>query len=209
MALLPGYGTVLNRAAQRVAAHGGRSRSWSSSTPLVFPQANLGRWPLSFFMQTPTTEIATQYSNLEFDLETASRGERDVHIAGALGELLRAESAIVVNNNAAAVLLTLNALAEGGEVIVSRGELIEIGGSFRIPEIMQKSGAVLREVGTTNRTRIQDYRKDINDQTRCCCGCIRATSASWDSRRDRRSKSWWRSAGRKRFRSMKTSAAAA
>jgi L-seryl-tRNA(Ser) seleniumtransferase len=89
-----------------------------------------------------------------------------VHVSRVLGELLGAESAIVVNNNAAAVLLTLSTLAEGGEVIVSRGELIEIGGSFRIPEIMQKSGAILREVGTTNRTRIGDYRKAVNEKTR-------------------------------------------
>ena len=131
----------------------------------VILHTNLGRAPLSAEMLAHAAEIATQYSNLEFDLATARRGERDVHIARLLSELLGAEDAIVVNNNAAAVLLTLNALAEGGEVIVSRGELIEIGGSFRIPEIMQKSGAVLREVGTTNRTRISDYRNAVNEKT--------------------------------------------
>ncbi|MBI3933978.1 MAG: L-seryl-tRNA(Sec) selenium transferase [Acidobacteria bacterium] len=132
----------------------------------VILHTNLGRAPLSAEMLDHAAEIATQYSNLEFDLATARRGERDVHVSAALTELLGSEAAIVVNNNAAAVLLTLNALAEGGEVIVSRGELIEIGGSFRIPEIMQKSGAVLREVGTTNRTRIGDYRTAVNENTR-------------------------------------------
>jgi L-seryl-tRNA(Ser) seleniumtransferase len=132
----------------------------------VILHTNLGRAPLSTAMLEHAAEIATQYSNLEFDLAAARRGQRDVHISSALRDLLGAESAIVVNNNAAAVLLTLNALAEGGEVIVSRGELIEIGGSFRIPEIMQKSGAVLHEVGTTNRTRISDYRSAVNENTR-------------------------------------------
>jgi L-seryl-tRNA(Ser) seleniumtransferase len=132
----------------------------------VILHTNLGRAPLSAEMLQHAAEIATQYSNLEYDLATASRGERDVHVSRVLRELLGAEAAIVVNNNAAAVLLTLNALAEGGEVIVSRGELIEIGGSFRIPEIMEKSGAILREVGTTNRTRIGDYRNAINEKTR-------------------------------------------
>jgi L-seryl-tRNA(Ser) seleniumtransferase len=132
----------------------------------VILHTNLGRAPLSAEMLQHAAEIATQYSNLEYDLDTAARGERDVHVAPLLRELLGTESAIVVNNNAAAVLLTLNTLAEGGEVIVSRGELVEIGGSFRIPEIMQKSGAVLREVGTTNRTHIGDYRAAVNERTR-------------------------------------------
>jgi L-seryl-tRNA(Ser) seleniumtransferase len=110
-------------------------------------------------------EVACQYSNLEYDIDAARRGERDVHISRQLEELLGAP-AIAVNNNAAAVLLTLNTLAEGGEVIVSRGELIEIGGSFRIPDIMQRSGAVLCEVGTTNRTRIGDYASAVNERTK-------------------------------------------
>src|SRR5208337_3361129 len=115
------------------------------------------------------------YSNLEFDLAEGVRGKRDVHVDRLLRRLLSEEveaksgqavSTIVVNNNAAAVLLALNTLADGFEVIVSRGELIEIGGSFRIPDVCAKSGAVLREVGTTNRTRASDYAAAVNERTR-------------------------------------------
>ena len=132
----------------------------------VILHTNLGRAPLSREALGHALDAATRYSNLEYDLSAGHRGERDVHVSLRLQELLGAPGAIVVNNNAAAVLITLNTLAEGGEVIVSRGELVEIGGSFRIPDIMRKSGAVLREVGTTNRTRIGDYRNALNENTK-------------------------------------------
>src|ERR1700732_1087362 len=132
----------------------------------VILHTNLGRAPLSGAVVEEIRRSATSYSNLEYDLEAGARGKRDVHVAQLLERLTGAEAAIVVNNCAAAVLLVLAALAKGGEVIVSRGELIEIGDGFRIPEIMAQSGAVLREVGTTNRTRIVDYEDAINENTR-------------------------------------------
>jgi L-seryl-tRNA(Ser) seleniumtransferase len=136
----------------------------------VILHTNLGRAPLSRGALEHATEIAQGYSNLEFDLVTGERGKRDVHVDRLFARLLntaeREVSTIVVNNNAAAVLLALNSLAEGGEVLVSRGELVEIGGSFRIPDVMAKSGAILREVGTTNRTRIADYERGIGEKTK-------------------------------------------
>ncbi len=142
----------------------------------VILHTNLGRAPLANAALEHIRETALAYSNLEFDLEKGERGKRDVHVDRLFQQLLQedggqapgcaAVSTIVVNNNAAAVLLALNSLAEGGEVIVSRGELVEIGGSFRIPDVMSKSQAILREVGTTNRTRIADYERAINERTR-------------------------------------------
>jgi L-seryl-tRNA(Ser) seleniumtransferase len=132
----------------------------------VILHTNLGRAPLTEAAIEEFRRTATQYSNLEYNLEAGARGKRDVHTAQMLERLTGAEAAIVVNNCAAAVLLVLAALAKGGEVIVSRGELIEIGDGFRIPEIMAESGAILREVGTTNRTRIGDYERAINEKTR-------------------------------------------
>lgn len=152
----------------------------------VILHTNLGRAPLAGAALEHVRESAGAYSNLEFDIETGERGKRDVHVDRLFRKLLNSGfagerelhevkeeassaaqiSTIVVNNNAAAVLIALNTLAEGGEVIVSRGELVEIGGSFRVPEVMAKSGAVLREVGTTNRTRVADYERAINEKTR-------------------------------------------
>src|SRR6059058_238725 len=132
----------------------------------VILHTNLGRAPLPETVVDEFRRTATQYSNLEYDLEAGARGKRDVHTAEMLTRLTGAEAAIVVNNCAAAVLVTLAALARGGDVIVSRGELIEIGDGFRIPEIMEQSGAALREVGTTNRTRLSDYENAINEKTR-------------------------------------------
>jgi len=154
----------------------------------VILHTNLGRAPLAASALDHIRETALTYSNLEFDLATGSRGKRDVHVDRLFQSLLAdgiakervgtaalgrppeqssaAISTIVVNNNAAAVLLALNSLAEGGDVIVSRGELVEIGGSFRIPDVMSKSDAMLCEVGTTNRTRVADYERAINDRTR-------------------------------------------
>jgi L-seryl-tRNA(Ser) seleniumtransferase len=132
----------------------------------VILHTNLGRAPLTVAVIEEIRQAATQYSNLEYDLAAGTRGKRDVHLARLIERLTGAEAAIVVNNCAAAVLVTLAALARGGEVIVSRGELIEIGDGFRIPEIMEQSGAILREVGTTNRTRIGDYENAINERTR-------------------------------------------
>jgi L-seryl-tRNA(Ser) seleniumtransferase len=133
----------------------------------VILHTNLGRAPLAQSAIEAISETARGYSNLEYDLAEGKRGRRELHCQALLARLTGAEAAVVANNNAAAVMLVLNTLAQGGEVIVSRGELIEIGGSFRIPDVLEKSRARLVEVGTTNRTRIEDYERAITENTRC------------------------------------------
>jgi len=131
----------------------------------VIVHTNLGRAPLPARALERVVEVGRSYSNLEYDLDAGSRGSRQDHVASLLCRLTGAESAIVVNNNAGAMLLALAALAEGREVIVSRGELIEIGDGFRIPDVLVRSGARLVEVGTTNRTRAVDYERAVSEHT--------------------------------------------
>ena len=131
----------------------------------VVIHTNLGRSILSEKIIENIRRVSESYSNLEYDIDKGKRGKRYTHIKRILREVTGAEDALIVNNNAAAVLLSLNTLAKGKEVIVSRGELVEIGGSFRIPDVMRASGAILREVGTTNKTHVFDYERAINENT--------------------------------------------
>jgi L-seryl-tRNA(Ser) seleniumtransferase len=132
----------------------------------VVLHTNLGRAPLSERAIRAMAEVGGGYSNLEYDLEAGRRGRRDTHGEALLRRAVGCEAAVVANNNAAAVMLVLNTFAEGGEVVVSRGELVEIGGGFRVPEVLERAGCTLREVGTTNRTRAADYERAIGERTR-------------------------------------------
>jgi L-seryl-tRNA(Ser) seleniumtransferase len=156
---------LTDRLAARLAAAAAPSLVSVINATGVVIHTNLGRAPLSAAAAARVAAVASSYSNLEFDLAAGERGSRETHAEGRLRALLGAEATAVVNNNAAAVLLAVNTLAEGREVVVSRGELVEIGGSFRIPDILRKGGARLREVGTTNRTRLADYEAALGPDT--------------------------------------------
>jgi L-seryl-tRNA(Ser) seleniumtransferase len=151
-------------AAQLRAAFGSSLQPVINATGVVV-HTNLGRAPLAPAAIDRIARIAAGYSSLEYDLARGTRGRRDVHAEVLLCRLTLADAAVVVNNNAAATMIVLAALAAGREVIVSRGELVEIGGGFRVPDVMAQSGAVLREVGTTNKTRAADYAAAISDKT--------------------------------------------
>ena len=162
-------GPTIEAIAQRVAERF-LQRQHSSLRPVingsgVIINTNLGRAPLSQESLQAIAAVAQGYSNLEYDLEAGERGSRHTHVRAALRELTGAEDALVTNNNAAAVLLVLSALAAGREVIISRGHLVEIGGGFRVPDVMRQSGARLVEVGTTNRTRLRDYEEATTPET--------------------------------------------
>jgi L-seryl-tRNA(Ser) seleniumtransferase len=151
-------------AAALVSQSRGSLRPVINATGVVI-HTNLGRAPLAEAAIARMGDIARGYCNLEYDLATGARGSRTVHAESLLTTLTGAEAAIVVNNNAAATLLILTGLAAGREVVISRGELVEIGGGFRVPDVMRQSGAVLREVGTTNRTRVTDYTAAVSPAT--------------------------------------------
>ncbi|HRU42152.1 MAG TPA: L-seryl-tRNA(Sec) selenium transferase, partial [Candidatus Diapherotrites archaeon] len=128
----------------------------------VVLHTNLGRSPLSSRLKDTLWSIASRYSNLEMDLEAGERGSRYSHVEELICKLTGTQAAMVVNNNAAAVMLVLSTMAKGREVVVSRGQLVEIGGSFRVPDVMKQSGAALVEVGTTNKTHLEDYESAVN-----------------------------------------------
>ena len=156
---------IETRAAARLNANAGGSLRPVINATGVILHTNLGRTPLGQEAAESVARLAAGYSNLEYDIAAGTRGRRDTHAEALLTSLTGAEAACVVNNNAAATLLVLAALAAGREVIVSRGELVEIGGGFRVPDVMAQSGASLREVGTTNRTRASDYAAAIGERT--------------------------------------------
>ncbi len=161
---VPADAEILRRAAELIRSRLGGLQPVINATGVIL-HTNLGRAPLSPLAIRAIADAASGYCNLEMDIETGERSKRHAHVEWLLCELTGAEAALVVNNNAAAVLLTLRELACGRKVVVSRGQLIEIGGAFRLPDVMAQSGCRLVEVGTTNRTRLDDYARAIDEET--------------------------------------------
>jgi L-seryl-tRNA(Ser) seleniumtransferase len=161
----PDLGTLAAQASAAMRAGAGPTLRGVINATGVIVNTNLGRAPLSAAALAAADAAARGYSNLEYDLETGERGSRQTHVRELLREVTGADDALVVNNNAAAILVVLSGLAAGHEVIVSRGELVEIGGGFRVPDVMRQGGARLVEVGTTNRTRVADYAAAIGPDT--------------------------------------------
>lgn len=161
----PSIPAVIAEAAARLQLSAGPSLRRMVNATGVIIHTNMGRSPISPSIVHSARTILERYSNLELDAETGARGRRHSHLDRVCRELFSAEAALLVNNNAAAILLVLAALARDREVIVSRGELVEIGGSFRVPEVIEQGGAILREVGTTNRTRASDYQLALSPRT--------------------------------------------
>ncbi|MGQ9677645.1 MAG: L-seryl-tRNA(Sec) selenium transferase, partial [Chloroflexota bacterium] len=162
---VPGVDDLARAVAERVAEMASLSLRPVVNATGVIINTNLGRAPLSDEAVRAMAEVSRQYSNLEYDLESGERGSRHVHVERLLCRLTGAEAGLVVNNNASAVLLALSALAAGREVVIARSQVVEIGGGFRVPDVMRQSGAVLVEVGTTNRTYRRDYEERIGPNT--------------------------------------------
>lgn len=166
LAAAPDAQEVLARCTDKLALRGRRGLCRTINATGILLHTNLGRAPLAPEALAAVAEVAAGYCNLEFDLATGRRGSRTQALDPLLRDLTAAESALAVNNGAAAILLVLSALSSGGEVIVSRGELVEIGGGFRVPDVIRQGGARLVEVGATNKTRLEDYRAAIGPDTR-------------------------------------------
>ena len=163
---VPDFGEIVYSVEEEIQKHKKSTFKFVENGTGIVIHTNLGRAPLAEEVISAISNVAEGYSNLEYSIETGARSSRHSHIGSLLSKLINAEAAIAVNNNAAAVLLALSAMVfPGSEIIVSRGELVEIGGSFRIPDVCELSGGKLREVGTTNKTHLNDYINAVNDNT--------------------------------------------